>query len=211
MKIGNHSGTSKNGQQLICLLHVLHELGGVRTAQEVCEFIHRRGYLLLSPEDRLPYWSQTEPKWRTDIRYRRKDGVQAGLINGDEHNEWEINRAGIIALEAIAHGTSVGAFSVGDCQLWSDELKRLYAPGWCLAQVGNNRPREPRRINDSTYVLRAIHRLFALGQGELLAARLSTKLDRSVLPEVRDCSSAYAEFRESERDRTLAMALELFG
>ncbi len=211
MKVGNLSVTSVRGQQLICLLYALHEMGGIHSAQEVCEFIHRRGYLLLRWEDRSPYPSQMEPRWRTDIRWRRKDGVQSGLITGDEHNEWEINRDGILALEAVARGASHGFFSLDDCDLWSTGLKRTLLPGFVPSQDVTYHSREKRRSTCAAPAFRVVHQLFAQGHGELLATRLSAKIGRPVLPVIGDCSSAYAEFRESERNRTVAMVLEVFG
>lgn len=211
MKAGNLSVTSVRGQQLICLLYALHEMGGINSAQEVCEFIHCRGYLLLCPKDRSPYPSQMEPRWRTDIRWRRKDGVQSGLITGDEHNEWEINRAGILALEAVEHGASRGLFSLDDCYLWSTGLKRAFLPGFVPSQDVMYHSREKRRSTYATPASRVVHQLFARGDGELLATRLSEKIGRPVLPAIGDCSSAYAEFRESENNRTVAMVLEVFG
>ena len=89
-------------QRLICLLFVLSEIPSLPARkQEVIEYIRQRGYLNIQPEDLESYVTQTEPRWNTDIAFRRKDGVEWGSLFNNRRDCWELTRDGIEILEKI--------------------------------------------------------------------------------------------------------------
>ena len=68
-------------QKLGCLLFVLGEIPSLPARkQEVIEYIRQRHYMNFRPEDWESYKTQIEPRWNTDIAFRRKDGVEWGLL-----------------------------------------------------------------------------------------------------------------------------------
>ncbi|HEX4349878.1 MAG TPA: hypothetical protein VH251_05810, partial [Verrucomicrobiae bacterium] len=58
------------------------------------EYIRERRYLDIRPEDLENYITQTEPPWNTDIAFRRKDGVEGGLLFNNQRDSWELTRDG---------------------------------------------------------------------------------------------------------------------
>ena len=121
---------SRQLQRLICLLYALNELRGAPTKQEVLWFIRAERLLDLSDEDMVPYVTQTEERWKTDIAYRRKDGVAWGLLFKSERNCWEITRDGRDFLEAVFGLVREKKFCVTQCFLWSGKLKRIFDPSY---------------------------------------------------------------------------------
>jgi hypothetical protein len=74
-------------QRLICLLFVLGEIPCLPARkQEVIEYIRQRHYLDIRPEDLENYVTQIEPRWNTDIAFRRKDGVEWGLLFNNQRD-----------------------------------------------------------------------------------------------------------------------------
>jgi hypothetical protein len=89
-------------QRLICLLFVLEEIRRLPARkQEVIEYIRERRYLDIHPEDLENYITQTEPRWNTDVAFRRKDGVERGLLFNNRRDSWELTRDGIEKLEKV--------------------------------------------------------------------------------------------------------------
>jgi hypothetical protein len=111
-------------QRLICLLFVLEEMPR-RPArkQEVIEYIRQRRYLVIRPEDLESYITQIEPRWNTDIAFRRKDGVEWGLLFNNQRDSWELTRDGIESLEKVKKACAAKKYDVRKCYLWTKHLK----------------------------------------------------------------------------------------
>jgi hypothetical protein len=132
---------SLNRQRLICLLFVLRELGGGPRKREVVEHIQRRGYLDIQPEDVDPYITQTEPRWCTDVAFRRKDGVQRDLLFNQTRDCWELTRAGRDLIDRIVKLFREKTILVGECFLWTKVLKKLIDPEYVPSELDAKRPR----------------------------------------------------------------------
>jgi len=116
-------------QRLICLLFVLGEIPSLPARkQEVIEHIHQRGYLNIQPEDLDSYVTQTEPRWNTDIAFRRKDGVEWGLLFNNQRDCWELTRDGVEILERIKGACVEQRYDVRQCYLWTKHLKKALDP-----------------------------------------------------------------------------------
>jgi hypothetical protein len=116
-------------QRLICLLFVLEEIP-IRPArkQEVIEFIRQRHYLYIRPEDLESYITQIEPRWNTDIAFRRKDGVERGLLFNNHRDAWELTRDGIELLEKVKKAFAIQKYDVRECYLWTKNSKKALDP-----------------------------------------------------------------------------------
>ena len=112
-------------QRLICLLFVLGEIPS-RPArkQEVIEYIRQRRYLDIRPEDLESYITQTEPRWNTDIAFRRKDGVEWDLLFNNQRDCWELTRDGVELLEKVKKACIGKKYDVRECYLWTKHLKK---------------------------------------------------------------------------------------
>lgn len=181
-------------QHLVCLLYALNELGaGGHRRRDVCEFIHRRNYLELVPEDVAPYRTQTEPSWQTDIAYARKIGVIMGIIGFNEHDSWTLERDGREELQKMCVAGLQGSMDVKKCFLWSREFRRFFDSEDEPSSLDS--PRPPRRAyRGADYRSAEIAREWtaggkALGNSELLSAVLG--------------------FRVSSDVRSLALAIQL--
>jgi len=116
-------------QRLICLLFVLGEIPLLPARkQDVIEYIRQRGYLNIQPEDLDSYVTQTEPRWNTDIAFRRKDGVEWGLLFNNQRDCWELTRDGIEILEKIKKACVERRYDVRECYLWTKHLKKALDP-----------------------------------------------------------------------------------
>jgi len=114
--------------------------GGPRK-REVIEYIQREGYLNISPEDVTPYMSQVEPRWNTDIAYRRKDAVERELLFNAAHDCWELTRAGGERIEIIMNACTAKRFDVRECYLWTKHLKKGLDPDYVPSDKDAVRPR----------------------------------------------------------------------
>lgn len=131
---------SQQLQRLICLLYALNELRGAPTKQEVLRFIRDERLLDLSEEDRIPYLTQTEERWKTDIAYRRKDGVEWDLLFRSERNSWELTRDGRHFLERACELIRDRQFRVTECYLWSQRFKSILDPSYVPGSREAKRP-----------------------------------------------------------------------
>ena len=130
-------------QRLICLLFVLEEMPR-RPArkQEVIEYIRERHYLDIRPEDLESYVTQTEPRWNTDIAFRRKDGVELELLFNNQRDCWEPTRDGIRVLEKVKRMCLMKEFDVRECYLWTKHLKKNLDPSYEPTSADKPRPRK---------------------------------------------------------------------
>jgi len=128
-------------QRLICLLFVLDEIP-IRPArkQEVIEYIRQRHYLDIRPEDLESYVTQTEPRWNTDIAFRRKDGVEKDLLFNNQRDCWELTRKGVEQLEKIKKGFLTKKVDVRECYLWTKHLKKAFDPSYEPSSADRMRP-----------------------------------------------------------------------
>ena len=118
-------------QRLICLLFVLGEIPSLPARkQEVIEHIRKRGYLNIQPEDLESYVTQTEPRWNTDIAFRRKDGVEWGLLFNNQRDCWELTRDGVEILKKIKLACVEKRYDVRECYLWTKTLKVALNPAY---------------------------------------------------------------------------------
>jgi len=104
-------------------------IGGPRK-REVIEYIQRRGYLDIKPEDVKPYMSQVEPKWNTDVAFRRKDGVEYELLFNERYDCWDLTRDGKDLIERIIEACKTKKYDVRKCYLWTRHLKKALDPSY---------------------------------------------------------------------------------
>jgi len=128
-------------QRLICLLLVLEEMPR-RPArkQEVIEYIRQRRYLDIRPEDLESYVTQTEPRWNTDIAFRRKDGVEEGLLFNNQRDCWELTRDGIESLEKVKKACAAKKYDVRKCYHWTKHLKKALDSSYEPSSADKPRP-----------------------------------------------------------------------
>lgn len=140
-------GYPEHLQRLICLLFVLEEIP-IRPArkQEVIEFIRQRHYLDVRPEDLESYITQIEPRWNTDIAFRRKDGVERGLLFNNQRDAWELTRDGIKLLEKVKKAFAIQKYDVRECYLWTKHLKKALDPSYEPSSADKLRPRDYIKI-----------------------------------------------------------------
>ena len=131
----------ENIQRLICLLYVLDEMPS-RPArkQEVIEYIRQRRYLDIRPEDLESYVTQTEPRWNTDIAFRRKDGVEKELLFNNQRDCWELTRLGVECLQKVKNGFLTKKYDVKECYLWTKYLKKAFDPSYVPSSADKMRP-----------------------------------------------------------------------
>jgi hypothetical protein len=137
-------------QRLFCLLFVLYEMpiGGPRK-REVIEYVQRRGYLELKPKDVEPYITQVEPRWNTDLAYRRKDAVQRDLLFNATRDCWELTRPGREKIETVLQDAKTRVFDVRRCPLWTRFLKRAVDPSYVPSD--DDAQRAPKRGDPDYY------------------------------------------------------------
>lgn len=137
-KIGIYT---EQAQRLICLLFVLHEINiGAPRKREVLEYIQRHAYLAIGPEDVEPYMSQVEPKWCTDVAFRRKDAVENELLFNQIRDCWELTRAGKKLIERIIEACHTKKYDVRKCYLWSKHLKKALDPDYASSDMDAKKP-----------------------------------------------------------------------
>ena len=68
--------------------------------------------------------TQIEPRWNTDIAFRRKDGVEWGLLFNRERDAWDLTGDGIDLLRKIKADCAQKKYDVRQCDLWTKHLKK---------------------------------------------------------------------------------------
>jgi hypothetical protein len=132
-------------QRLGCLLFVLGEITSLPAkTQEVMEYIRQRRYLGIRPEDLKSYVTQIEPRWNTDIAFRRKDGVEWGLLFKRERDAWDLTRDGIELLEKLKQACISKEYDVRECYLWTKQLKKALDPSYEPSPADKPRPQKFR-------------------------------------------------------------------
>jgi hypothetical protein len=192
--VGDLPVTSVDGQHLTCLLFSLRELPGVNRRQEVVDFIRQEQLLAINAADMIPYNTQTEPCWMTDIAWARKIGVMSGLIGYDERDAWEIIRPGVRALEGVTNAAKTQPQFVTQCFLWSTRLKRAFVPSYLPSAADIPRPPRRRRTENPLQFLEQIEQLFREGKGERVAAKLTERLGRQIRCHPVACALAHKEW-----------------
>ena len=139
-------------QRLVCLLFVLEEMPR-RPArkQEVIEYIRQRHYLNIGPEDLESYVTQTEPRWNTDLAFRRKDGVEMGLLFNNQRDSWELIRDGIKMLERVKKACVTNEYDVRKCDLWTKQLKKALDPSYEPSPADKRRPGKLRMPRENIF------------------------------------------------------------
>jgi len=130
-------------QRLVCLHFVLEEIPR-RPArkQEVIEYIRQSRYMDFRPEDWESYKTQTEPRWNTDIAFRRKDGVEWGLLFKRERDAWDLTRDGVGLLKKIKEACVSKNYDMRECYLWTKHLKKAFDPSYEPSTADKSRPRK---------------------------------------------------------------------
>lgn len=187
--------TSIDGQHLTCLLYALRATGG-GSRSEVTGYIRTQGLLLLTQEDRIPYPSQTEPAWMTDIAWARKIGVLAGIISDEARNAWELNRAGATELDSLHREAGEGKIPLAECFLWTEIMKRVFNPKHLPKDTDIPRPPRRRRRDSPYYYLSAMQEMFARGLGGHVASKLSERLGRAIASTPVACALAHKEWED---------------
>ena len=132
---------TEQAQRLICLLFVLREMpiGGPRK-REVIEYIQRKNYLAIGREDVMPYLTQVEPRWNTDIAFRRKDAADSELLFNQTWDCWDLTRPGIELIEKIMERCKSKKYDVRECYLWTKNLKKALDPDYAPSDKDALRP-----------------------------------------------------------------------
>lgn len=175
---------STDWQHLVCLLFALDQLGaGGHRRRDVCEFIHEVGYLKLTREDVLPYPTQTEPSWQTDIAYARKIGVIMGIIGYEERDSWELVRDGRDILNKIKGGGRRKIIDGKKLYLWSTSFKLQFDKLYKESPDDHGRPLRQLRRSCNRYIEGIVNRWIKEGKAEENAKRLSSELGFRVFPD----------------------------
>lgn len=132
---------SERAQRLLCLLYALRELKGNPRKQEVLCYVREERFLDLNEDDFIPYDTQTEDKWKTDLAWRRKDGVQWGHVFNNQRDSWEITRHGRDLVDLAQELSAKKEYDVTRCYLWSAKLKRIFDPNYQPSTKDKRRPR----------------------------------------------------------------------
>jgi hypothetical protein len=137
------SNYSEQMQRLICLLVVLYEIPNLPARkQDVIEYIRMRQYLDIRFKDLESYITQIEPRWNTDIAFRRKDGVEWGLLFNSQRDCWELTRKGIEILAKVKKLISQKKLDVRKCYLWTKYLKKALDPSYEPSDKDAMRPED---------------------------------------------------------------------
>jgi hypothetical protein len=195
MTIGDLPVTTVDGQHLVCLLYALRECAGGQRS-EICDYIKEHGFLALTQEDQIPYASQTEPCWRTDIAWARKIGALSGIVSAEERNVWELNRAGAAELDHVHEGAKKGLLAVSECFLWSTSFKRIFVPAYSPSPTDAPRPPRRRRRDSPLYYLSEMQDMFQKGHGDLVARKLTGRLGRPIRASAVACAMAHKEWED---------------
>ena len=90
--------------------------------------IEELGWLDLHKEDWIPYPSQYEPRWKTQVAWARKNLSEHRLLTDQRCDKWELNEKGKeIGLKMI-ESFSTGKSQVSNFFLWSPVFKRYLDP-----------------------------------------------------------------------------------
>jgi hypothetical protein len=139
-------------QRLVCLLFVLGEIPSLPARkQEVIEYIRQRRYLDIRPEDLESYVTQIEPRWNTDIAFRRKDGVEWGLLFNNQRDSWELTRDGVEILEKVKKDCIAKKYDVRECYLWTKQLKKALDPSYEPSSADKSRPHKFRMPRENIF------------------------------------------------------------
>ena len=115
-------------QEVILVIHALSVLRGIRSKQDVLEFIREHRYLQIQPEDKHSYEGKNEWKADTLLCWARKDATLESLgwmFHHDEKDCWEITRDGIDSLKMIATKFENKNWEVHRCFMWTPAFKSL--------------------------------------------------------------------------------------
>jgi hypothetical protein len=139
--------TSRRNQEIILVLHALSKLRGIRTKQEVLEYIREHQLYAIQPEDKVSYESKREWKSDTLLCWGRKDAVmEEWMIPHDERNSWDISRRGIEALVEIKRRFEKKLWDVRCCFMWTPKFKLIMAPDYQPSKRDWRRPPSRRDI-----------------------------------------------------------------
>ena len=175
---------STDWQHLVCLLYALEQLGaGGHRRREVCEHIHKEGYLKLNREDNTAYPTQSEPSWQTDIAYARKIGVIMGIIGYTERDSWEFIRDGRDALNKIKKAGDDGGIDGKELYLLSTPFRRQFDQSYHESAADRARPLRQLRRGCNKNVVLIVNGWIRSGEAEANAERLSKELGFRVFPD----------------------------
>lgn len=136
------SAYSNRWQEIILVLHALHELGGSNAKQQVIEHISQSGYYAVTKYDLPRYENHNEPKYHTLLAWARKDCVERNLILDHERDAWALSREGRRKIEEIHRVFSKGEYDVRKCYLWTPKFKKMLFPAYEPSVVEAKRPEQ---------------------------------------------------------------------
>jgi hypothetical protein len=131
---------SHNAQRLILLLYTLRELKGAPSKRETLQYMRLNKLLATTSEDQEAYATQVEERWKTDIAFRRKDGVLFGLLFNNARDCWELTRDGRDLIDAVEAQCRSGQYDVRQCDLWSPYFKKILDPSYTPSSHDKQRP-----------------------------------------------------------------------
>ena len=151
-EVGNIPLFAPRWQGIMPLLTVLSSRRGGWSKQEALSVIADEGWFDIRPEDETAYPSNLErgcrePQWMTGICWGRKDGVENGLLEPKQHNNWTIIARGLDWQELVTRGCKAGTLDVRRCFLWSPAFKRYLHPAY---EPGDD-ARRPITLYDDWY------------------------------------------------------------
>jgi hypothetical protein len=141
-----------HGQCMTMVLAALYDFGSCMSKQATIDYVHTRGWFNLEPEDRDPFPSQTEQKWRTMLAYARKDCADRDLLDkGAGRDIWQLTRKGRECFEKVRNGLQDGQ-SVRRGFLWSPKFKKWLCSGYEPSDADVKRPSNYRDALFNEYV-----------------------------------------------------------
>ena len=126
---------------MIMLLASLFDLKGGRRRQEVLSVIEQKQWYDLEPEDRKPYPTTTEPRWKNLISWARLSCADEGLMERGVPDDWAITKDGHNAYVTLRNAFRNEELDVTRCFLWTGRFKNHIVPDWAPNGSEAQRPK----------------------------------------------------------------------
>jgi hypothetical protein len=88
------------------------------------------------------------------MAFRRKDGVEWGLLFNNQRDSWELTRDGNEILEKIKKGCVEKKYDFRECYLWTKHLKKALEPTYKPSSA--DKPRV-KKVKTSDFLNELLH------------------------------------------------------
>jgi hypothetical protein len=144
------------------LFAVQSEVRGGLMRREATDRIFEHKWFDIQTEDKLPYPSQKhtsqEERWKTIIAWARKDSVERGWMEPNQHNNWDLTMAGLNWFRIVEDACRDTRLDVRRCYLWSRHFKLRMDPRYTFGQPERKRP---ANLYEGDWFQRAARQLLA--------------------------------------------------